>query len=135
MLIEQAKRLRAEPWKQRQILDHRLIKRTAYSIKYIQEHLAKRIIVLSSLGDKCGRVQLENSMRILVNPLQHQLQDIAVQYMGHDILGNTEMIDELKENVAYVMENLNFIPDEHSYVEPWKDDDENLDEEEEKGEE
>lgn len=28
-------------------------------------------------------------------------------------------MDELKENVTYLMENLNFRPDEHSYVEPW----------------
>jgi hypothetical protein len=40
--------------------------------------------------------------------------------MGHEVIGNNEIIEELKENVVYVMENLNFIPDEHSYVEPWK---------------
>ena len=30
-----------------------------------------------------------------------------------------EKIEELKEGVVYVMENLNFLPDEHSYVSPW----------------
>ena len=35
------------------------------------------------------------------------------------MIGNIEKIDELKENVIYVMENLNFLPDEHSYVAPW----------------
>ena len=29
------------------------------------------------------------------------------------------MIDELKEGALYAVENLNFRPDEHSYVEPW----------------
>lgn len=35
MLLEQAKKLRSEPWKQRQILDHKLIKRTSNIIKYV----------------------------------------------------------------------------------------------------
>ena len=74
-LLEQAKRLRAEPWKSRQILDHTLIKRASQSIKYVQEHLAKRIIILSSLGEKAGRNKPENSMQLLVNPLQHLLPD------------------------------------------------------------
>ena len=30
-----------------------------------------------------------------------------------------EKIEELKENVIYIMENLNFIPDEQSYVAPY----------------
>lgn len=118
-LLEQAKRMRAEPWKQRQILDHRLIKRTATSIKYLQEHLAKRVIILGSLGEKAGRANLENSVRLLVSPIQHQVQDIPVAYLDHGVLGNAERLEELKENCVYVLENLNFLPDEHSYVEPW----------------
>ena len=111
--------MRAEPWKQRQILDHRLIKRTSVSIKYLQEHLAKRIIILGSMGEKAGRANLENSMRLLISPLQHLVQDIQVNYLDHGIIGNPERIEELKENCVYLMENLNFIPDEHSYVEPF----------------
>ena len=68
-LLEQAKKLRSEPWKQRQIMDHRLIKRTSTILKHLQEHLAKRIVVLGSIGEKNGRAALENSMRILINPL------------------------------------------------------------------
>ena len=118
-LLEQAKRMRAEPWKQRQILDHRLIKRTATTIKYLQEHLAKRVIILGSLGEKAGRANLENSVRLLISPIQHQVQDIPVAYLDHGVLGNPERLEELKENCVYVLENLNFLPDEHSYVEPW----------------
>lgn len=118
-LLEQAKKLRSEPWKQRQILDHKLIKRTSTVIKYLQEHLAKRVIVLGSIGEKSGRVNLENSMHILVNPIQHQVSDSLVTYLGHDVLGNQDKLDELKENVVYIMENLNFIPDEHSFVSPY----------------
>lgn len=75
-LLEQARKLRSEPWKQRQILDHRLIKRTSQILKHLQEHLAKRVIVLGSIGDRSGRVELENSMRILVNPVQHLMSDV-----------------------------------------------------------
>lgn len=34
--------------------------------------------------------------------------------------------DELKENAVYIIENLNFRPDEHGYVEPWVDPEEAL---------
>lgn len=45
-----------------------------------------------------------------------------------------EKIEELKENVVYLMENLNFLPDEQSYVAPWiePEDDSKKEQEEEK---
>ena len=59
-----------------------------------------------------------------------------MQYLGHDVIGNIEKVEELKENVVYVMENLNFLPDEHSYVAPWiEPEEENREQEEEKQEE
>ena len=70
-------------------------------------------------------------MRILINPLQHQVSDSPVQYLGHDVLGNIEKVEELKENVVYVMENLNFLPDEHGYVAPWIEPEEEKKEDEE----
>ena len=42
-----------------------------------------------------------------------------MNYLEHSAIGNPEKIEELKENCVYVMENLNFLPDEHSYVEPF----------------
>ena len=96
--------------------------------------MAKRVIVLSSIGEKAGRAALENSMRILINPLQHQVSDSPVQFLGHDVLGNIEKVEELKENVVYVMENLNFLPDEHGYVAPWIEPEEEKKEEEEEKE-
>ena len=74
---------------------------------------------MASIGEKQGRSVMENSMRILINPLQHSVADSSVQFLDHDVIGNIEKIDELKENVIYVMENLNFMPDEHSYVAPY----------------
>ena len=91
--------------------------------------------MLGSIGEKSGRVALENSMRILINPLQHQVSDSQVSYLGHDVIGNLEKIEELKENVVYVMENLNFIPDEHSFVAPYiEPEEDNKDQDEEKDE-
>jgi hypothetical protein len=44
-------------------------------------------------------------------------------------------MDELKEGTLYVVENLNFRPDEHSYVQPWVEpEDPNKPKEEEKKE-
>ena len=100
-------------------MDHRLLKRTAQEIKYLQEHLAKRVVVLGSMGEKAGREKLENSMRLLVNPLQHLVSDIQVNYLEHSAIGNADEIENLKENCVYLMENLNFLPDENSYVEPF----------------
>ena len=44
-------------------------------------------------------------------------------------------MEELKEGTLYVVENLNFRPDEHSFVEPWNEpEDPNKPKEEEKKE-
>ena len=55
-----------------------LVKRTVQSLKFLQEHLAKRIVVMSTIGEKCGRRKLENSMRVLVNKIQEHFQDVPV---------------------------------------------------------
>lgn len=115
---EQGKLARDEPWKMRQVIDHRLLRRAESSIKLLQERQAKRIIMLSSLGDKCGRVKNENSVRALIPHLQST--DIPVHYLDAKMIDNAaNIVEDLKEGVLYVAENLNFRPDEHSYVEPW----------------
>lgn len=80
---DQGKLQREEPWKARQIMDQKLIKRTLNSVKVLQEKQPKRIIMLSALGEKSGRVKNENSVRALIPQLQSDLQDIPVQYMSH----------------------------------------------------
>jgi len=40
-----------------------------------------------------------------------------------DYIDNFQQQEELKENCIYLMENLNFRPDEHAYVETWVDPD------------
>jgi hypothetical protein len=40
--------------------------------------------------------------------------------MNAELLNNSaNVVEDLKEGTLYVAENLNFRPDEHSYVEPW----------------
>jgi hypothetical protein len=129
------KQAREEPWKVRQIQDQKLIKRTEQSIKVLQEKQPKRIFLLSSLGEKCGRVKNENSVRALLPQLQSQIQDIPIQYMSHEQVAAVAQngTEDLKESTLYVVENLNFKPDEHSFVEAWiEPEDPNKKQEEEK---
>ena len=72
---EEGKAAREEPWKFRQVLDQRLLKRTEAAIKVLQEKQPKRIFLLSSLGEKCGRVKNENSVRGLIPHLQNYLAE------------------------------------------------------------
>ena len=58
-------------------------------------------------------------MRLLIPALQREIIDQQVQFLEADTVENFDQLDELKENCIYVLENLNFRPDEHSYVEPW----------------
>jgi len=46
-----------------------------------------------------------------------------------DYIDNFQQQEELKENCIYLMENLNFRPDEHAYVETWVDPDDHKKEE------
>jgi len=91
--------------------------------------------LLSSLGEKCGRVKNENSVRALLPQLQSQIQDIPIQYMSHEQVAAVAQngTEDLKESTLYVVENLNFKPDEHSFVEAWiEPEDPNKKQEEEK---
>jgi 3-phosphoglycerate kinase len=84
------------------------------------EHLAKRVLVQTSVGKKVGRVQMENSVRALIPALQSAVTDLPINYLPLDVVNDfASVADELKESSAYVVENLNFKPEEHSYVEPW----------------
>jgi len=36
-------------------------------IRYALEHLANRTFVISNIGEKCGKIKPENSMKIIYN--------------------------------------------------------------------
>jgi hypothetical protein len=84
------------------------------------EHLAKRVIIQTSLGKKVGREQMENSVRGIIPALQATITDMPINYLPLSAITEyAKIADDLKESNAYVIENLNFRPEEHSYVEPW----------------
>jgi 3-phosphoglycerate kinase len=84
------------------------------------EHLAKRVIIQTSLGKKVGREQMENSVRSIIPALQATITDMPINYLPLSVVNDyAKIADDLKESNAYVIENLNFRPEEHSYVEPW----------------
>lgn len=61
-----------------------MLKRTETSIKQIFEKQPKKIFLLSALGEKCGRVKMENSVRALTPALAQNLTELQVQYLSHD---------------------------------------------------
>jgi hypothetical protein len=72
---EKSKR-KDEPWRNREILDHTLIKRAANELRYLtQERAVNRTWVIGNLADRAGKSKPENSMRIIQNSLQKQLAD------------------------------------------------------------
>lgn len=114
-----------EPWRKRDILDHTLIKRAANELKYLQqERGANRLWVLGNLADRTGRVKPENSMRIVHNALsKHIGSDQSVVFVEDAVIKDFEGKKEnevFPEQTTFVLENLNFKPDEFGYVEPEK---------------
>ena len=74
-----------------------------------------------------GRKKPENSLQILVNPIQNKMTDAQVFLLNSKAyIDDFDKQEELKENCVYLIENLNFRPDEHGYVEPWVDPEELL---------
>jgi len=51
-----------EPWKKRDILDHMLLKKAAFEIRHCIDRLANRTFVIGNLGERHGKIKLENSM-------------------------------------------------------------------------
>lgn len=79
------------------------------------------------MGEKVGRAKAENSLQLLVNPIQQKMTDATVHLLNAKAYINEfSSQDELKENCVYLLENLNFLPDEHGFVEAFVDPDEVL---------
>ena len=117
----QAKPVSDEPWKKRDILDHTLIKRSAHELRYLQQDRgANRTFILGNLSDKAGKVKPENSLRIVHRALQKQLQDQPLIFVEDALIKDFESKLEneiFPEQTTFILENLNFKPDEYGYVE------------------
>lgn len=113
-----------EPWRKRDILDHTLIKRGVHELRYLQqERGANRTFVLANLADKGGKVKPENSLRIVHNAITKTLTEQPVVFVDDAVIKDFESKrenDVFPEQTTFVLENLNFKPDEYGYVEPDK---------------
>ena len=100
-----------------------MIKKASSALRYCVDHLANRTYVLGNLGEKCGKIKPENSMRIVYNVLQQQLLEQQMLFMPDAIIKDFKLRkrnEEFPESTTFICENLNFKPDEFGYVEPEK---------------
>lgn len=108
-------------WKTRTMLDHSWVKKTVKELKFCMERMANRVFVIGNLGEHSGRIRGENSMRIIQHALQQHIDDFPVHFLAEanipDFLEKKQM-DEYADNCIYVVENLNFYPEEFGTYEP-----------------
>jgi 3-phosphoglycerate kinase len=108
-------------WKARQMLDHSWIKKTVKELKFCMERMVNRVFLIGNLGERSGRPRGENSMRIIQHALQQHIDDFPIHFLADanmpDFL-EKKMADEFHDNCVYVVENLNFHPEEFGTFEP-----------------
>jgi len=108
-------------WKARQMLDHSWIKKTVKELKFCMERMVNRVFLIGNLGDRSGRARGENSMRIIQHALQQHIDDFPIHFLPDanmpDFL-ERKLADEFHDNCVYVVENLNFHPEEFGTYEP-----------------
>ena len=88
------------------------------------ERMANRVFVIGNLGEKTGRIKGENSMRIIQNQLQQHIHDVPIHFLpeaNKSDFAEKKAMDEFADNCIYVVENLNFHPEEFGYIEPLAD--------------
>ena len=108
-------------WRQRQILDHSWVKKTVLELRMCMERMANRVFIIGNLGEKSGRVRGENSMRIIQHELQQHIHDVPIHFLADANLSDfaeRKAMDEYADNCIYVVENLNFQPEEFGCIEP-----------------
>lgn len=108
-------------WKARQVLDHSWIKKTVAELRLCMERMVNRVFVIGNLGERSGRIRGENSMKIIQHALQGHIDDVPINFLPEaataDFLERKAM-DEFADNCIYIVENLNFYPEEFSCFEP-----------------
>ena len=108
-------------WKQRQILDHSWVKKTVQELRMLMERQVNRVFIVGNLAEKTGRVKGENSLRIIQHELSQHIHDYPVHFLSDankPDFAERKQQDEFADNCIYVVENLNFYPEEHGYIEP-----------------
>lgn len=108
-------------WKQRQILDHSWVKKTVQELRMLMERQVNRVFIVGNLAEKTGRIKGENSLRIIQQELSQHIHDYPVHFLSDankPDFAERKQQDEFADNCIYVVENLNFYPEEFGYIEP-----------------
>lgn len=87
------------------------------------DNLGNRTFIIGNLGERHGRIKPENSMKIVYNEMSTKLMEQQILFLPDCNIANFEQRrenDEFPESTTFVLENLNFKPDEFGYVEPEK---------------
>ena len=108
-------------WKARTILDHSWVKRTVAELRMFMEKMVNRVFVIGNLGEKHGKIMGQNSMKIIQAELQQHIHDVPIHFLpeanSKDFM-DKKLNDEFADNCIYMVENLNFLPEEFGYQEP-----------------
>lgn len=94
----------------RQIIDSTKIKKSLPMIKYLMENLAIRTFVIGNLGEKSGKVKPENTMKFVWNAISNKIDQQVHFQEEYEFEEDTEGV--------YILENLNFHPEEWGFIEP-----------------
>ena len=85
------------------------------------ERMVNRVFIIGNLGEKHGKIKGENSMKIIQNELAKVIHDVPIHLLADgnksDFIERKQQ-DEFADNCIYVVENLNFHPEEFGYIEP-----------------
>ena len=102
-------------------MDKSWLKKTVAELRMVMEKMANRVFILGNLGERHGRVLGQNSMKIIQRELQHEILDIPIHFIPDPAskdFAERKANDEFADNCIYVVENLNFQPEEFGYIAP-----------------
>ena len=94
----------------RQIIDSTKIKKCLPMIKYMIENLATRTFIVANLSDKSGKFKAQNTMRFVWNALTSKVDQPIHFQDEYELEHDSEGI--------FMLENLNFHPEEWGFIEP-----------------
>lgn len=83
--------------------------------------MVNRVFLVGNLGERSGRPRGENSMRIIQHALQQHIDDFPIHFLPDANMPDfmeKKLADEFHDNCVYVVENLNFHPEEFGTYEP-----------------
>lgn len=94
----------------RQIIDSTKIKKCLPMVKYMIENLATRTFIVANLADKSGKYKPQNTMRFVWNALAGKIDQPLHFQDAYEVEHDSEGL--------FMLENLNFNPEEWGFVEP-----------------